>query len=52
MFAWDLFREFRDSLKIAKFNTSELEAKKLILFIKKKKKCIKQKNRIYMCLHY
>ena len=23
LFAWDLFREFRDSLKIAKFNTSE-----------------------------
>ena len=23
MFAWDLFREFRDRLKIAKFNTSK-----------------------------
>ena len=30
MFAWDLFREFRDSLKISKFNTSELEKKKYI----------------------
>ena len=28
MFAWDLFREFRDSLKIAKFNTSEFGKKK------------------------
>ena len=25
MFAWDLFREFRDSLKITKFNTRELK---------------------------
>ena len=39
MFAWDLFREFRDSLKIAKFNTSELEI-------------FKQKKPIYMYLHY
>ena len=48
MFAWDLFREFRDSLKIAKFNTSELEGKKhefYILFCN-------HKNRIYMYLHY
>ena len=27
MFVWDLFREFRDSLKIAKFNTREFEKK-------------------------
>ena len=38
MFAWDLFREFRDSLKITKFNTNELEAKKMnIIYYKKKK---------------
>ena len=42
MFAWDLFREFRDSLKITKNYTSELE----------KIKKFKQKNRIYMYLHY
>ena len=27
MFAWDLFCEFRDRLKIAKFNTRKLEKK-------------------------
>ena len=37
MFAWDLFREFRDSLKIAKFHTSELEKKKIIKKLKEKK---------------
>ena len=48
MFAWDLFREFRDSLKIVKFNTSKLEKKKIYYFF------FKQKNRIfiYMYLHY
>ena len=29
MFAWDLFRKFRDSLKIVKFNTRELGKKKV-----------------------
>ena len=33
MFTWDLFREFRDSLKIAKFNTSEFEEHKLNFLI-------------------
>ena len=32
MFAWHLFREFRDSLKIAKFNTSKLEKKNFFFF--------------------
>ena len=31
MFAWDLFCEFCDYLKIAKFNTRELERKKIII---------------------
>ena len=36
MFAWDLFCEFHDSLKITKFNTSELEKKKKLVFFSKK----------------
>ena len=53
MFAWDLFREFRDSSKIAKFNSSEFEKRKkniftFILFFY----FFKAKNRIYMYLHY
>ena len=48
MFAWDLFREFRDSLKIVKFNTSKLEKKNIYYFFFKQKNCIF----IYMYLHY
>ena len=53
MFAWDLFREFRDSLKIAKFNTREFEKKiNLFLFLFKYIFVRVTKNRIYMYTHH